>query len=167
MTFDAIEILQENSRVDEHMPELGQWAFSNSEFLEAPVSELFTAALVALAREIDRVMWNSTQEEFHIGSNCGEQFIAPVFEMRDYCWCDGELAGHGKTCPPNFQWRDVKVNWYKHMGRGCPQTGMCRRRKLQRCWWSALRRLGNGSIMISHLTEERGDGICRRNWLGR
>ena len=104
--------------MNDHMPELGQWAFSNSEFLEAPVSELFTAALVALAGEISRVMWNSTQEEFHIGSNYGEQFIAPVFEMRDYCWCDGELAGHENACPPNFQWRDVKVNWYKHMGRG-------------------------------------------------
>lgn len=104
--------------MNDHMPELGQWAFSNSEFLEAPVSELFTAALVALAGEIDRVMWNRTQEEFHIGSNCEESFVTPTFEMLDYCWCDGDRGDHRNGCPPNFRWRDVRVNWYKHIGRG-------------------------------------------------
>lgn len=102
----------------EHTPELGQWAFSNTEFLEHEVSELTQATLCAISYEIERVMGNITQEPYRIGSNYGNTFYTDAFVMRDYCWCDGEREGHEDGCPPNFQWSNIKINWYKHLGRG-------------------------------------------------
>lgn len=54
-------------------------------------------------------------------SNSGStEYVNDVFEMRSYCWCDGERKGHEKECPPNFVFNKYKVNitWYKHAGRG-------------------------------------------------
>lgn len=102
-----------------HQPELGQWAFSTTPFLEHPVSELALAALRAINDEIERVMWNLAQDDLYRGpgSNSGlEAFETDIFVMRPYCWCDGEK--HPDGCPPNFQWRDVQITWYKHLSRG-------------------------------------------------
>jgi hypothetical protein len=101
-----------------HLPELGQWAFSNGVFHEHEVPPIWLAALEYLCGQIEIAMWNATQERYRIGSNCAEEFLAGVFEMRDYCWCDGDRLGHEVGCPPNFRWRDVEINWYKHLGRG-------------------------------------------------
>ena len=44
--------------------------------------------------------------------------------MRSYCWCDGDIEGHGDGCPPNFEHRPsgLVVSWYKHVGRGSSQN---------------------------------------------
>lgn len=52
--------------------------------------------------------------------NSGAQYETPVFKVRAYCWCDGEL--HKDGCPPNFEWRDFRACWYKHAGRGNSQN---------------------------------------------
>lgn len=95
-------------------PELGQMAFSNTEWQQHDVPELAIAALRALADEIERVEWNRTQKEFSPPTNnSGSHYKTDKFEMNAYCWCDGER--HKKGCPPNFKWRDVIINWYSLM----------------------------------------------------
>lgn len=54
-------------------------------------------------------------------SNSGEEeYINDIFEMRPYCWCDGEHEGHQDGCPPNFIYKPtgLSIQWYKHAGRG-------------------------------------------------
>ena len=98
-------------------PELGQSAFSNTEWQAFEVSELAVAALRAIGHEIARVTSNATQEvAYSPFDNVGDTFVTPVFTARSYCWCDGET--HPQGCPPNFEWRDVRICWYKHLGRG-------------------------------------------------
>jgi hypothetical protein len=99
-------------------PELGQLGFSNTPWQEHEVSELAVAALRAIGDEMERVMWNRTQEVYNAptGNVGGEPFVTSAFTMRAYCWCDG--GGHPEGCPPNFEWRDLRICWYKHLGRG-------------------------------------------------
>lgn len=99
-------------------PELGQLGFSNTPWQSFECSELAIAVLCAIGDEIERVLWNTTQKEAHspIGNWGAEPFITDVFTMRTYCWCDGGV--HPEGCPPNFEWRDVRICWYKHAGRG-------------------------------------------------
>ena len=52
-------------------------------------------------------------------SNHGaEEYINEVFEMRSYCWCDGE-SDHENGCPPNFLYKPtgLVITWYKHAAR--------------------------------------------------
>lgn len=99
-------------------PELGQRAFSTTEYYEHEAPELLVAVLHAIGDEMERVMWNITQEEYHspLGNYGTEPFVTSAFTMRSYCWCDGGI--HPNDCPPNFEWRDLKVSWYKHASRG-------------------------------------------------
>lgn len=100
----------------DHMPELGQWAFSTSEFFDHEVSDLTEAALSYLFQRAATIVMNHTQEEFYLGSNCNSKLFTATFLVRDYCWCD--CREHPDVCPPNFQYGDYKLNWYKHFGRG-------------------------------------------------
>jgi hypothetical protein len=47
-------------------------------------------------------------------------FENSVFIFNDYCWCDGDRAGHEESCPPNFLYKNLNISfeWYKHIGRG-------------------------------------------------
>lgn len=110
-------IAQAEEREAPFSPELGQAAFSNTPWQECKVSELAIAALRAIGEEIERVMWNRTQEEYHSPfGNVGGEFEAPAFKVRAYCWCDGDT--HPEGCPPNFEWKNVRICWYKHLSRG-------------------------------------------------
>lgn len=102
--------------MSEHLPELGQWAFGNSEFYEYEVSVLTEAALCYLFRRAETVVMNHAQNRWSLGSNCNSKLFTATFLVRDYCWCDGRSHPHG--CPPNFQYGDYCINWYKHLGRG-------------------------------------------------
>jgi len=100
------------------MPELGQLGFSNTPWQKRECSELAVAALRAIGDEIARVVGNITQEPtYPLTDNYGgEPFVTDVFTMRPYCWCDGDT--HPDGCPPNFEWGEVRICWYKHARRG-------------------------------------------------
>ena len=60
-------------------------------------------------------------DHYPISSNGGEMpYESNIFDMRSYCWCDGDRQGHEDGCPPNFQHHasGLVINWYKHCGRG-------------------------------------------------
>ena len=63
-----------------------------------------------------------------ITSNVGGEYDGEKFSLRAYCWCEGDgmrtLDGgyihHADGCPPNFEHHrsGLRVEWYKHAGRG-------------------------------------------------
>lgn len=61
------------------------------------------------------------QDKGLLVANYGEQpYESEIFDMRTYCWCDGEREGHEEECPPNFHYKPTNliINWYKHCERG-------------------------------------------------
>ena len=71
---------------------------------------ILAGALLALRIALD------ITEGYGIGespfSNSGEYFTNDAFEVHAYEWDDREDR------PPNFKWRDIEINWYKHYRRG-------------------------------------------------
>jgi hypothetical protein len=53
-------------------------------------------------------------------NNGGEHVVTDVFELRPYCWCEGDAPGHQDGCPPNFLHKPsgFAAHWYKHASRG-------------------------------------------------
>jgi hypothetical protein len=96
--------------------ELGQMLFSNSPMQE---HEAYWASS-GLA-EIAEVIQEQRKDIGLLVSNYGEApYESNVFDMRTYCWCDGEGEGHEQGCPPNFHYKPTNliINWYKHCERG-------------------------------------------------
>lgn len=92
-------------------PELGQMLFGQPT-QQFAVSELWIAALDRLNTEIERVTRNETQREvWGPMRNSGETFDCETFSAHAYSWSDDEQ-------PWNFKWRDVRISWYKYLGRG-------------------------------------------------
>lgn len=92
-------------------PELGQMVFGQpTQQLDAP--EILEAVFDRIARELDRVMWNRDQQEYENPfSNTGNRFECDTFKVHAYDWGSDDQ-------PWNFAWRDLRVSWYKWMGRG-------------------------------------------------
>jgi hypothetical protein len=95
-------------------PELGQFAFSNTPW--QPVDgDMYVRGLSLLGELATPLLGgNPTHNE---GSDAYE---SSVFQIRTYCWCDGERPGHEDGCPPNFVHltSGLQVTWYKYAGRG-------------------------------------------------
>lgn len=92
-------------------PELGQMLFGQpSQSFEAP--EILEAVFDRIDCELSRVMWNVNQEEYASPfSNSGNRFECDTFNVHAYDWVSDDQ-------PWNFAWRDLRVSWYKRMGRG-------------------------------------------------
>jgi hypothetical protein len=94
------------------VPELGQAAFGQPH-QEHAVPDIMLAAMTMVSDELSRVMWNIHQTDYHSPfHNTGNDFRNDVFHAVAYSWGDDEQ-------PYNFAWRDLRISWYKHMGRGC------------------------------------------------
>lgn len=93
-------------------PELGQAAFGQP-YKTYTVPQYVEAAFMMIDNELDRVMWNTTQEEWPSPfQNTGNGYKNDTFEVEAYSW-DEEYEQ-----PYNFKWKDLEVSWYKHMRRG-------------------------------------------------
>ena len=70
------------------------------------------AHLDKIRKEMERLLWNKHQKEMRTPfDNTGEEYINNVFAVRAYDW-DGDEK------EPNFQYKSLKINWYKYCGRG-------------------------------------------------
>lgn len=81
--------------------------------------ELLQASLAHLGHAIWLHTNNKQLEAIDPTGNEGSEFENKVFEMRSFCWCDGQR--HPDGCPPNFKYKNNKpfeVEWYKYLGRG-------------------------------------------------
>lgn len=76
-------------------------------------NNLMHACLQAIRSELDRLYWNKYQREMHSPfDNTGAVYQNDTFTVRAYSWDeDAEEL-------PNFEWKQIKVYWYKHEGRG-------------------------------------------------
>ena len=93
-------------------PELGQAAYGQP-YKEFATPQYLIAAFIMIDEELDRVMWNIHQKEYASPfDNTGASYRNNVFEIEAYSWDED----YGQ--PYNFKWKDLEINWYKHMQRG-------------------------------------------------
>lgn len=93
-------------------PEMGQYLFGQPH-QEFEVPEIMDAALKFIAKRLDVLMWNIHQKIYDSPfSNTGSSYVSPVFEVHAYSWDEDEKQEY------NFKWNDLKISWYKYLGRG-------------------------------------------------
>ena len=84
-----------------------------SEHEDPGIVSLVEAALVLIDGEMRRTYWNKKQRELNSPfSNTGSSYSNPTFTVRAYEW-DEEAEWK-----PNFEYKGLKVEWYKYLGRG-------------------------------------------------
>lgn len=100
----------------EFKPELGQALFSEGIQNQYETPDFVIKGLHIIAALIQEKQGN--ESPLTGNHSDGDDFLNDTFEMRSYCWCDGDK--HLNGCPPNFAHRPsgTSCNWYKHAGRG-------------------------------------------------
>lgn len=72
---------------------------------------LIKAVLNEIERQMARLYWNKYQKEINSPfRNTAENYENDTFIIRAYDWNDNTL--------PNFEYKDLKIWWYKHSDRG-------------------------------------------------
>lgn len=93
-------------------PELGQACFGQP-YQQYGCPALVYGVLSQIGEELDRIMWNIHQKKYDSPfGNTANKFKCDVFEVEAYSWNDDVEQEF------NFKWRDVKISWYKYLGRG-------------------------------------------------
>jgi len=84
-------------------------------WIECP--EWIVALLSDIASELGRVKWNVTQKSFDDPfHNTGNSYSNDVFSVDAFDWV-------GEDQEYNFKYKDVKIRWYKYLGRGTEING--------------------------------------------
>lgn len=104
------------------VPELGQYAFSNTPWEAYETPSYVTEGISLLGECLVGFEYDERGGELIASNpvgNVSEWFSNMTFALRSYCWCDGD-AEHEKGCPPNFHHyaSGFKCYWYKHASRG-------------------------------------------------
>ena len=115
-------------------PELGQMCWSNTPWGGITLDDASTEVLSVIGEEVAKARLTENSP----CGNTGEKYEGEKFKIRAYCWCDGDVPGHSEGCPPNFEWRDWWVTWYKYLGRSSAQnrvlTNVERTEMLRECF---------------------------------
>lgn len=94
-----------------YSPELGQMLFGQPhQAFEAPL--VLEHALSLIGENVVAAAAARKEQQDNPFQNTGASFKNDVFEVRAYSWDEDEEQ------PFNFAWRDLRVSWYKHAGRG-------------------------------------------------
>ena len=89
-----------------YLPELGQMAFGQ------PWQPLEPSKLLLAVLEVLSEAWEESRPtEGNPFSNSGNRFDGNEFSAHAYSWADDEQEF-------NFKYRDLRVSWYKYLGRG-------------------------------------------------
>lgn len=98
--------------------ELGNIMFNTNKNQQYDCPRWVVALLNELDDQLDRVMWNIHQEEYHSPfENTANSFKNDVFEVQAYSW-DDEVHQ-----PYNFKCDDIEISWYKYLGRDTTING--------------------------------------------
>ena len=90
-----------------YQPELGQIYFGQP-WQEIEASEKVINALVAMQN-----LWYIFKKDDDCPfDNTGAKYKGKKFEIHAYSWSEEEEQEF------NFKWRDIKISWYKCLGRG-------------------------------------------------
>lgn len=81
---------------------------------------LLEAVLFYIKMEYERIKNNQKNDYVSPFENSGidEDFICSTFEVKTFDWNFDYVNKTLEETPYNFRWRDFKVYWYKHLGRG-------------------------------------------------
>lgn len=90
----------------EYEPELGQMCFGQ------PWQLLKISGKVERALQALQCAWNAIRRDDNPFENTGARYDGKNFQVHAYSWNDEEEQEF------NFAWRDVRVSWYKYLGRG-------------------------------------------------
>lgn len=94
-----------------YSPELGQMLFGQPhQAFEAPPA--LEHALSLIGENIVAAAAARKEQQDNPFQNTGATFKNDVFEVQAYSWNEEEEQ------PFNFAWRDLRVSWYKYVGRG-------------------------------------------------
>lgn len=97
---------------ERYIPEFGQAVFGQP-WQAHPLPSWMKAFLSAISAELDRVMWNVTQEEYDSPfDNTGNRFENDTFAVEAYSWDEDTQQ------PWNFKCGDIEISWYKWFARG-------------------------------------------------
>lgn len=82
---------------------------------------IWLAALRYLADELEIASFNKdNNSDLRPFDNTAQEYKCPAFEVEAYDWSEeeDEEGNPINTQEYNFKWRDVKIKWYKYLGRG-------------------------------------------------
>lgn len=83
--------------------------------MKKPSEELVVSALRAIEEALDFYIWNNPQEDYVSPfENTGHSFKNDVFEVNAYYWGNDKK----EIKKPNFKYKNIKISWYKYLGRG-------------------------------------------------
>lgn len=98
--------------------ELGNIMFNTNKNQQYDCPRWVVALLNELDDQLDRVMWNIHQEEYHSPfENTANSFKNNVFEVQAYSWNDDVEQAY------NFKCDDIEISWYKYLGRDTTING--------------------------------------------
>lgn len=99
-------------------PELGQLV-TGAAFERHTTPHYVTAGFTVLDALYAERFEGGSDLHARIANHGGSPIVTETFEMRPYCWCDGEREGHEEGCPPNFVHHPsgFSAYWYKHAER--------------------------------------------------
>ena len=98
--------------------ELGNIIFNTNKNQQYDCPRWVVALLNELDNQLDRVMWNIHQEEYHSPfENTANSFKNGVFEVQAYSWDDEVEQRY------NFKCDDIEISWYKYLGRDTTING--------------------------------------------
>lgn len=98
--------------------ELGNLMFNTNKNQQYECPRWIVALLNELDNQLDRVMWNNTQKEYHSPfENTANSFKNDVFEVQAYDWNDDVEQ------PYNFKCGNIEISWYKYLGRDTTING--------------------------------------------
>lgn len=76
--------------------------------------QILEAILSKIRNELDRCYWNKNQKEMRSPfDNTGTSYKNDTFSVNAYYWGDDDALADR----PNFVYKDLKVYWYKYLGR--------------------------------------------------
>lgn len=91
-------------------PELGLAVFGHPH-QQFAVPDVMERALEDIRDSLDRVMDDERKGTYYNPfGNTGARFKCPVFQVEAFSWADDDQ-------PFNFAWRDLRISWYKYLGR--------------------------------------------------
>lgn len=79
--------------------------------------EFIDAVLRDIRRELDRLYWNKNQKQMDspFDNTGAPEYSNDTFKVRSYDW---DMAEESEDSPPNFEYKTLKLWWYKYQGRG-------------------------------------------------
>ena len=89
--------------------------------IEDKITYVVIAVIREIERELQRCYWNKYQKEINSPfANTGETYKNDVMSVEAYQWnIDDEWNANEH---PNFQYKGLKIHWYKYLGRGVSIT---------------------------------------------